>query len=146
MAMDQPMSVEELTEHVGIATSILDQRCSEVHLGKIAKKISNWEQYAKPLGLSDQHIQDIKTDNNLKYGMKALRVLEKWKKRKAFKATYKNLICTFLDQDDAELAEQLCKLLKNGEETETSPTSGNFVSKDICCFFSACVYSYIIDI
>ena len=123
MAMEQPMSVEELTEHVGIDTSTLDQRCSEEHLRRIAKKISNWEQYAKPLGLSHQHIQDIKTDNNLEYGMKALRVLEKWKKRNAFKATYKNLICTFLDQDDAELAEHICKLLKDGEETETTCTS-----------------------
>ena len=123
MAMEQPMSVEELTEHVGIVTSALDQRCSEEHLGKIAKKISNWEQYAKPLGLSDQHIRDIKTDNNLEYGMKALRVLEKWKKRNAFKATYKNLIRTFLDQNDAELAEQICKLLKVGEVTETTRSS-----------------------
>ena len=86
MAME-PMSVEKLTKYVGIDTSTLDQRCSEVHLRKIAKKISNWEQYAKPLGLSDQHIQEIRTDNNLDYGMKALRVLEKWKKRNAFEAT-----------------------------------------------------------
>ena len=141
--MDQPMSVEELTEHVGIATSALGQRCSEAHLRKIAKKISNWEQYAKPLGLSDQHIQEIRTDNNLEYGMKALQVLEKWKKRNAFKATYINLIRTFLDQDDAELAEQICKLLKDGEETETSPTSTNITTACGNCFFCMVVMSCI---
>ena len=71
MAME-PMTIEELTKHVGIPTSVLDQRCSETHLRRVAKKISNWEQYAKPLELSEQDIQEIRTDNNLDYEMKAL--------------------------------------------------------------------------
>ena len=119
----ESMTIEELTEHVRIATSVLDQRCSEDHLRKIAKKISNWEQYAKPLGLSDQDIQEIRTDNNLDYEMKTLRVLEKWTKFYGFKATYKNLVRICLEQRDAVLAEEVCKLLKNGEETQTSPTT-----------------------
>ena len=122
MAMES-MTIEELTEHVGIATSVLDQRCSEDHLRKIAKKISNWEQYAKPLGLSDQDMQEIRTDNNLDYEMKTHRVLEKWTMFYGFKATYKNLMHICLDQRDAVLAEEVCKLLKDGEETQTSPTT-----------------------
>ena len=111
MAME-PMTIEKLTEHVGIATSVLDQRCSEEHLRKIAKRISNWEQYAKPLGLSEQDIQEIRTDNNLDYEMKALRVLEKWTKFYSFIATYKNLVRICLEQRDAVLAEEVCKLVR----------------------------------
>ena len=122
MAME-PMTIEELIKHVGIPTSVLDQRCSETHLRRIAKKISNWEQYAKPLGLSEQDIQEIRTDNNLDYEMKAHRVLEKWTKIYGFKATYKNLVHICLEQRDAVLAEEVCKLVKDGEETETSPTT-----------------------
>ena len=132
MAME-PMTIEKLTEHVGIDTSVLDQRCSEEHLRKIAKKISNWEQFAKPLGLSEQDIQEIRTDNNLDYEMKALRVLEKWMKFYSFTATYANLMCICLEQRDAVLAEEVCKLLKDREETETSSKK---IGKSL---FSTCI-------
>ena len=51
-----------------------------------------------------------------------------------------NLICTFLDQDDAELAEQICNLLKDGEETETSPASTNISTGN--CFLCGCHVMY----
>ena len=130
---EECVTIEELTDHVGIkgGAGDLDKKFSEKHLGKFAKSIANWEKFAKHLGLSDQQIMEIKTDLNLDQGMKTLKMLEKWRKKNVFKATYKKMVTICLDHDDAELALEVCQLLKDQEQAE--PSAGKLIFTECLC-------------
>ena len=126
---EQPVTIIELTDHVEIKPEDLDKKFSEKHLAKFAKNIANWEQFAKPLGLSDQNIMEIKTDLNLDQQTKTVRMLEKWRKRNGFKATYKCMALFFLEQEDVDLAEEVCKLVKDSIPENTAISSSAPTSK-----------------
>ena len=102
MAEDS-MTFEELVDHVGIKPEDLGRKFSEKHLTAFAKSIENWELFAKPLGLSDQNITEIRSSSNLDQLAKTVRMLEKWKKRSGFKATNKRMVKVCLEQENADL-------------------------------------------
>ena len=136
---EKSLTIEDLADHVGIKPGDLDKKFSEKHLAKFAKCIANWEQFARPLGLSDQQVMEIRTDSNLNQEMKTVKMLEKWRKKNAFRATYKKVITICLELDDAELAIEVCELIKDdinsksdsNAELEKAPHSGKLYSPDV---------------
>ncbi len=100
---------------VGIDKDLLDKECSDDHLRKISYILPDWLTYAKALRFTDPDTRDI-TDNlqlsNSTHAMKALRVLEKWHMRYAFKATYYYLIEVCLNLGHVTIATKICEMVK----------------------------------
>ncbi len=108
------LTLGELVAKVDINQEDLNLECSENHLViEISKVIYNWLQFAKPLGLSPQEINDIETDRNLTTGqMKVLKMLEIWHQPRGAHATCLCLVTTSLGLRDATTAEQICRIVK----------------------------------
>ena len=102
-------SLDHLMEHTGVTDQHLDQTSTKEALSLIAPHLHNWLSYANALGLSPQQIQDIDTDKNKDIAMKAVSVLDLWKRRTGFRATYRSLVCVCLRLSDAQLAEHVCR-------------------------------------
>ena len=95
---------------VRIPLTLLDQECSDKHLKSISLFLDRGS-VAPHLGLSEIDIQDIDCDKR-KEAEKRLQTLEKWKRKYAFKATYRKLVEILLDIGDASSAQKVCKLLQ----------------------------------
>ena len=78
--------------------------------------VPNWLTLAHSLEISLQDITHIKSDHQLEPYMKAKSTLDKWLRYNSYNATYKKLIEVLLEQGDAELATNICSIVK-GEGT-----------------------------
>ena len=105
------VTLKELLDHLDLHESQLDQRCTDEHLRDIALHIDKWEVYASYLGLTQADIDGIKEDGRSN-AEKKIRALQEWKRKNAFKATFRFLVeDVFLKAENAELAEKVCSLL-----------------------------------
>ena len=104
------ITFEELTAHVGISADMLNRECSDEHVASISLFLANWQTVAPHLGLTEIDEEDIEEDGT-KTQDKRYKILQKWKARSLFKATYKVLVDVFLKIGRADIAEKVCKLL-----------------------------------
>ena len=106
------VTFDQLIKHVGIREDLLNRSCSVEHLPRMAEHLPDWLQYAEALRLPDQQIQGIKVDPNLNDVMRPKKVLKLWYERNGFNATYSGFIKVCLGQQNAALAETICRVLK----------------------------------
>ena len=99
------VTLQELMSHVGVSAEVRKEPCTEAHLSTIALWLPDWQIAAPHLGASaDAHVSTNQQEKN-RY------VLNQWKQRFAFKATYKHLVEVLLTVGRADVAEEVCSLL-----------------------------------
>ena len=71
----------------GVPRAKLDQECSEEHVKDISLFLESWETLAPHLNLKGTDIEEIDKDKRTEQE-KRLKILQKWKERFIFLATY----------------------------------------------------------
>ncbi len=113
VASDQPITVADIVRHVGISEEDLDRECSNEHLQEIGTFLPNWATFAEALLLTTAQITGIQVNPNICYEMKAEKVLELWRRRDVFRATYRRLVEICLHRfKHGEAAKKICLLVK----------------------------------
>ena len=115
---DMAITVEELEERYQIPQGFLDDTFTDEHAREFALSVDSWELLASHLDLSEQQIEAIKIDNESQE-VKRLKVLNKWKQKFAYRATYRRLLEVLLSIDRKDLACNVCELVtsKQGEQS-----------------------------
>ena len=84
--------------------------CSEDHLAKIAKSISDWRAVSPFLGLTGaEEIEILESTHSVP--ARKMAMLRKWKEKRGAKATYKRLCRVFEDCERADLVDKVKQLL-----------------------------------
>ena len=89
----------------------IDDVCHDHHLKLLSEKMIQWELIATDLGLSQSDSEGIKRDNS-RYKVQKYEMLRTWKEISGKNATYKTLADVFRNNEEAELAEELNKIIK----------------------------------
>ena len=88
-----------------------NQACSESHLAKIAKSISDWRAVSPFLGLTEAEETAILGSNPHSGAAQKIAMLRKWKEKHGAKATYKRLCRVFDSCERADLMDKVKQLL-----------------------------------
>ena len=104
------ITFEELIGHVGISAENLNKLCSDEHITSISLFLSNWQTVAPLLGLTETDEEDVQEEGK-KTQDKRYKMLQRWKSKSSFKATYRVLVDVFLRLGRADFAKEVCKLL-----------------------------------
>ena len=94
---------------------ILNTKCTDQHLSKIAEKIVTWEHLARRLGLTEAKIEEIKRNNENNYLEQKDQFLIKWKEKFGSKATYNVLLKHLEECEMREQAEELIAIIIKGQ-------------------------------
>ena len=101
----------QLLERKGIDSSQVDGICTRENLVKISMFLESWRTVVCHL----KHIESVDVEEVEREGTgekeKKLKILEKWKCKLAFKATYRVLIEALLEAGRADQAMKVCDLL-----------------------------------
>ena len=116
------VTLDGLLKEVGVTPSQLDKPCSREHLQDVALFLESWRTVAPHLGLSRTEMEEIERDGR-EEREKRLKILELWKGKFAFKATYKVLIEVCLKISRADQAEKVCRLLVSQHSKEGTQPS-----------------------
>ena len=115
------ITLEELLKKVGVCPEKLDKSISDDHLREVASFLPSWRKVAVYLKLSENDLDDIEQEGKDEQD-KRLRVLQKWKGKFGYKATYRMLVEVLLSIAKADVAEKICHLLKGTCNSYTSIT------------------------
>ena len=115
---DMAITVKKLEERYQIPQGLLDDTFTDEHAKEFALSVDSWELLASHLDLSEQQIEAIKIDNKSQE-VRRLKVLNKWKQKFAYHATYRRLLEVLLSIDRKDLACNVCELVtsKQGEQS-----------------------------
>ena len=116
------MKLDDLLEHCKLSKEQLKQVCVDKHLVAISKFIGCWETCASHFELTQAEIEEIKADGR-NHEQRKLFMLQKWREKKAFLATFGALVGIFLKCDNALMAQNVCDVLKQGIYTHVLPCS-----------------------
>ena len=109
MAAQSPaITIEELAEKAGLSLECLDLPFHKNHAHILAKFCDPWENIGYHLGLD---INDIKEENfTAEKGKMAM--LQSWKERFAYRATYRVLVQALIESGRVQKALDLCIKIK----------------------------------
>ena len=107
--------ISELVSKLNIPEDWLDQICSDEHLLAIAEHLTDWKYLAHQLRLSETDIEEIEMDRSIT--LQRLKVLQKWKQKFYFKATYRRLLEVFFTVKRSDYADLLGRLLLGNVHT-----------------------------
>ena len=105
------IDLEELLKEVGVRLEKLNESISDDHLHAIALFLTSWQTVASKLSLNEVDQDAIEREGKSEEDKKR-KVLQKWKGKFAFKATYRMLVEALLSLAKADVAEKVCHLLK----------------------------------
>ena len=105
-----------------------NQPCSDGHLSKIAKSISDWRAVSPFLGLTEAEESEI-LESTHSIPARKMAMLRKWKQKRGVKATYKGLCRVFGDCERADLVDEVKQLL--AESNNSSDEEGTIMSECI---------------
>ena len=108
----EPPTLDGLLKEVDIPLTLLDQKCSDEHLKSISLFL-DWRRVAPHLGLDKIHTDEIESKKT--EFEKRLDMLQKWKMKYGYTATFKNLVQVLLKVGIADDAEKVCRLLQPQE-------------------------------
>ena len=95
----------------GVQRSLLDSPVTDAHLSDITSHITNWQELAPYLDLSEAEEKDIVDSYPNRPKLQRREALRKWKESNGSKATYRRLICILCSQGRVGTAEALKKIL-----------------------------------
>ena len=105
------ITIEELLEETEIDPEKLSASISDDHLRAIAIFLTSWRKVATYLGLSENDLGDVEQEGKDEQD-KRIKVLQIWKGKFAFKATYRMLVEVLFQLAKADVAEKVLLLLK----------------------------------
>ena len=105
------ITLEELLKQVSVNLEKLNDSISDDHLHEIAIFLTSWRKVATYLGLSESDLGDIEREERDEH-LKKLKALQKWKGKFGFRATYRKLVEVLLSLARADVAENVCCLVK----------------------------------
>lgn len=112
------ITVEEIAAKADIKLSTLSKECSQNLLLNLAAVCIKWTLIGKRLGLTEADITavdcDKRTEEEKRVGM-----LEKWKERFSFKATFKSLIKALLAEGMSKHAFDAAKIIREATAAGT---------------------------
>ena len=97
-----------LDGYPGLLLNHLYHKCSESSAGIIALKIVNWKDFPPYFKLTEE-ATEIDQDPRNEENDKRRKLLYKWIERNGSDATYYKLIEIFLEAENREMAEEVCK-------------------------------------
>ena len=97
-------------KELSISPKLLDQKCSDEHLKSISLFL-DWRRVAPHLGLSERDIEEVEFEKKTE-SERRLKVLQKWKGKYGYKATFRNFVTILLAVENADDAERVCCLLQ----------------------------------
>ena len=106
------ITLEELLKEVSVHPEELSASISDDHLCEIAIFLTSWRKVATYLKLSENDLGDVEQEGKDEQE-KRIKVLQIWKGKFGFKATYRKLVEVLLQLAKADIAERVC-LLKKG--------------------------------
>ena len=107
-------SIEHLLQTAGLASSAIDQECTNEHLLDIYQHLEKWELISIHLGLKRADITAIKQDAASDTELMRLYALQKWKSLNVVGGTdtFRVLLKALLKCGCTEHALEVCELLK----------------------------------
>ena len=108
------ISIEEATDSAGVGIDVLSKVCSDAVSLDLANFCVQWKSIGRRVGLTEGDLtaidEDKKTAKEKRVGM-----LNEWKSKFAFKATYRALIEALLAEGRSAEAVEVCKVIKAAE-------------------------------
>ena len=92
------------------SVEVMDQKCTDEHIAKIAKFLPEWKTVAKLLKFEKETIRDIVKESS-DDGERRYEMLSRWVVKEGCQATYKKIYDTLLYLDLKEPAEKVLKLI-----------------------------------
>ena len=105
------ITLDELLEDVGVCPEKLDKHISEDHILEIAFILTEWKAVVPFLGLNENDVEAIEQEEK-KEQVRKLKALRKWRGKVGCRATYKKLVVVLLKLAKADIADEVCRLLK----------------------------------
>ena len=105
------ITLEELSGKVSVHPEKLNDSISDDHLHAIASFLTSWCKVATYLDLSENDLDDVEQEGKDEQE-KRIKALQKWKGKFGFKATYRKLVEVLLSLAMADVAENVCHLLR----------------------------------
>ncbi len=107
------ITVGSLKESTGVTDDQLDKKCSEAHLKFLTPDIGNYTKFASALGLSDNEIGSINTNQLWDFQQRTEKVLLLWRNI-ASNATYRSFVQTCISLSEGVVARKMCELCAEG--------------------------------
>ena len=92
----------------------IDKECSDEDILAFGDFCDPWKQVGLHLGLTEAQLSAIDEENRT-VSLKRLAVLQKWKSRFAFRATYRALVNALLKCEKTDEARKVCNTLAQKE-------------------------------
>lgn len=109
---------EDILDFHGLSDRDVESECSEDFLFSLSKKLVRWQ--IVDLQLDRSVVASIASDRTMEDEGKRQQLLERWKEKFGHQATHGRLVRSFIKSDMANLADFVCKELK---EMNTRPSS-----------------------
>lgn len=116
MAEAQAVSLKDILSQYGLTNEDLDKEIpstGDIIILQIANKIKDWERAGYYLGIPDEKLVAIKTDNRTEE-QRRIKLLHIWKERECSRATYLRLVTVLHQLGRNDLVEDICKLISTG--------------------------------
>lgn len=111
--MAESISLQEVKDRYGLTDQQLGEGVNRQHLREASRFIADHKILGLELGLTSAEMAAINQDQSQE--LQRLVMLEKWKQRFAWKATYHKLIDALLKCNRADLVQQVCELLASSK-------------------------------
>ena len=107
------ITIEDVAMTAGIPVDALSNECPNEVLLDVAKLCVDWKLIGKYLKLTEAEIAAVDGDSKT-VELKMIAVLQKWKEKLAFRATYRALIEALLAAGKASCAVDVAKIIRTG--------------------------------
>ena len=104
------LTVEQIAQRAGLTPDYLDRQISDQHVLRFAEYCTDFELVGPYLGLKKHEVSDIDEDKR-KTALKRRALLEIWKERQSFEATYRKLIEALMNCGKNNSAYEICCIL-----------------------------------
>ena len=109
------VSYDSLIDHFAIPKTELQKECSNDVILEVSENLTEWRAVAPYLEISDAEVQAIDRGKHMYNEVgKRQDVLQKWKAKFQYNATYEKLIKGFLKAKRADLARIVAEQIKKG--------------------------------
>ena len=109
----------------GLQQHRLQRKCSDDLFLTVAKEMRSLQRVAPCLGISDEDIHDLTSDQDSGEMSRKIAALELWKRSKGHEATYLALVQTFLAMNDRQTAEHIVRHAKESKLPVIASHSNN---------------------
>ena len=108
------ISIEEIAERAGVKPGILLKECSPVVSLKLATFCVDWKLIGRHVDLTEADLTAVDGDNRT-VEEKRVGMMEKWKSKFSYKATYRTFIKALLAMGRCVDAIEACKVIQAAE-------------------------------